>query len=106
MDGQGNNSSRGDGGRRSLQLIWSHSITVSTVACHAINRSSILLETAKIYAPVSLVVEVLSCNQGVEVRFLPGAPMGDWRNWERSSFASFSQEFESLILHQIFLGLV
>ena len=27
---------------------------------------------------------------------------GDWRNWERSSFASFSQEFESPILHQIY----
>ena len=26
--------------------------------------------------------------------------LGDWRNWERSSFASFSQEFESPILHQ------
>ena len=25
--------------------------------------------------------------------------VGDWRNWERSSFASFSQEFESPILH-------
>lgn len=25
---------------------------------------------------------------------------GDWRNWERSSFASFSQEFESPIFHQ------
>ena len=27
-----------------------------------------------IFALVSLVVEVLFCNQGVEVRFLPGAP--------------------------------
>ena len=26
--------------------------------------------------------------------------LGDWRNWERSSFASFSQEFDSPILHQ------
>ena len=28
-----------------------------------------------IFALVSLVVEVLFCNQGVEVRFLPGAPI-------------------------------
>ena len=27
-----------------------------------------------VFALVSLVVEVLFCNQGVEVRFLPGAP--------------------------------
>ena len=27
------------------------------------------------FALVSLVVEVLFCNQGVEVRFLPGAPV-------------------------------
>ena len=27
------------------------------------------------FALVSLVVEVLFCNQGVEVRFLPGAPI-------------------------------
>ena len=31
---------------------------------------------------------------------LPTKQSGDWRNWERSSFASFSQEFESPILHQ------
>jgi hypothetical protein len=29
------------------------------------------------FALVSLVVEVLFCNQGVEVRFLPGAPSLD-----------------------------
>ena len=28
-----------------------------------------------VFALVSLVVEVLFCNQGVEVRFLPGAPV-------------------------------
>ena len=30
-----------------------------------------------VFALVSLVVEVLFCNQGVEVRFLPGAPSSD-----------------------------
>ena len=25
--------------------------------------------------------------------------MGSWRNWERASFASWSQEFDSLTLH-------
>ena len=36
--------------------------------------SSNLLITTKL-ALVSLVAEVLFCNQGVEVRFLPGAPI-------------------------------
>lgn len=31
---------------------------------------------------------------------LPTKQSGDWRNWERASFASLSQEFESPIFHQ------
>ena len=30
--------------------------------------------------------------------------MGNWRNWERSRFAFYSQEFESPILHQSFIA--
>ena len=30
--------------------------------------------------------------------------MGNWRNWERSRFAFYSQEFESPILHQNFIA--
>ena len=34
-----------------------------------------ILAERPVFALVSLVVEVLFCNQGVEVRFLPGAPV-------------------------------
>ena len=33
---------------------------------------------------------------------LSGPAMGNWRNWERSRFAFYSQQFESAILHQKF----
>ena len=32
--------------------------------------------------------------------------MGNWRNWKRSRFAFYSQEFESPILHQSIARLV
>ena len=43
-------------------------------------------------SPLHTEYNVISCMQPIQ---------GDWRNWERSSFASFSQEFESPILHHI-----
>ena len=43
-----------------LHQIWLHSIMVSTVACHAINRSSILLGAAKLVCTVRLSVRTLA----------------------------------------------
>ena len=41
-------------------------------------------------------------NNATTCKSIGSKILGDWRNWERSSFASFSQEFESPILHQIY----
>jgi hypothetical protein len=49
-------------------------IMVIIADCLSVDGSSILPRVASFFALVSLVVEVLFCKQGVEVRFLPGAP--------------------------------
>ena len=49
-------------------------IMVIIADCLSVDGSSILPRVASFFALVSLVVEVLPCKQGVEVRFLPGAP--------------------------------
>lgn len=44
----------------------------------------------------------VATDHKVGVRFSQDRPMGNWRNWERSRFAFYSQQFESAILHQSF----